>query len=139
MECGLRTGKKRFRHAANGPRRTRRDALISLAWLEDAAQRPTADHAGRLAAGLDVAGPGEDETVLVITEPERIVGLQAWADQDPRGAVVAALTPYRHRLDVVNVDAAGIGYYLAKHLQDLGYPVRPLNVRRWKGRPYAGG
>jgi hypothetical protein len=92
------------------------DALISLAWL-----------------------PGEDETVLVITEAERIVGLQAWADQDPRGAVVAALTPYRHRLDVVNVDAAGIGYYLAKHLQDLGYPVRPLNVRRWKGRPYAGG
>jgi hypothetical protein len=28
----------------------------------------------------------------------------------------------------VNVDAAGIGYYLAKHLQDLGYPVRPVNV-----------
>jgi hypothetical protein len=28
----------------------------------------------------------------------------------------------------VNVDAAGIGYYLAKHLQDVGYPVRPVNV-----------
>jgi hypothetical protein len=28
----------------------------------------------------------------------------------------------------VNVDAAGIGYYLAKHLQDLGYPVRLVNV-----------
>jgi hypothetical protein len=28
----------------------------------------------------------------------------------------------------VNVDAAGIGYYLAKNLQDLGYPVRPVNV-----------
>jgi phage terminase large subunit len=104
------------------------DALISLAWLEDAARRPAADRGGRLAAGLDVAGPGEDETVLVITEAEGIVGLHAWADQDPRGAVVAALAPYRHRLDVVNVDAAGIGYYLAKHLQDLGYPVRPVNV-----------
>ena len=104
------------------------DALISLAWLEEAARRPAADRGGRLAAGLDVAGPGEDETVLVITEAERIVGLQAWADQDPRGAVVAALAPYRHRLDSVNVDAAGIGYYLAKHLQDLGYPVRPVNV-----------
>ena len=28
----------------------------------------------------------------------------------------------------MNVDAAGIGYYLAKHLQDVGYPVRPVNV-----------
>jgi hypothetical protein len=104
------------------------DALISLAWLEDAARHPAADHGGRLAAGLDVAGPGEDETVLVIAETERIVGLHAWSDQDPRGAVVAALAPYRHRLDVVNVDAAGIGYFLAKHLQDLGFPVRPVNV-----------
>jgi hypothetical protein len=42
--------------------------------------------------------------------------------------VVSALAPYRDRLDVVNVDAAGIGYYLAKHLQDVGYPVRPVNV-----------
>lgn len=40
------------------------DSLISLAWLEEAARRPAADHGGRLAAGLDVAGPGEDETVL---------------------------------------------------------------------------
>jgi hypothetical protein len=104
------------------------DALISLAWLEDAARRPAGDRGGRLAAGLDVAGPGEDETVLVIAEGEGIVGLHVSADQDPRGAVVAALAPYRHRLDVVNVDAAGIGYYLAKHLQDLGYPVRPVNV-----------
>jgi hypothetical protein len=104
------------------------DALISLAWLEEAARRPAADHGGRLAAGLDVAGPGENETVLVVAEAERIVDLRAWADQDARGAVVAALAPYRERLDVVNVDAAGIGYYVAKHLQDLGYPVRPVNV-----------
>jgi hypothetical protein len=102
--------------------------LISLAWLEEAARRPVADNGGRLAAGLDVAGPGENETVLVITEGERIVGLRAWAEQDARGAVVAALAPYRDRLDVVNVDAAGIGYYLAKHPQELGFPVRPVNV-----------
>jgi hypothetical protein len=104
------------------------DALISLAWLEEAAHRPATDHGGRLAAGLDVAGPGEDETALVITEADGIVCQHAWADQDPRGAVVAALAPYRHRLDVLNVDVAGIGYYLAKHLQDLGYGVRPVNV-----------
>jgi len=104
------------------------DALISLAWLEAAARRPGVDRGGRLTAGLDVAGPGEDETVLVIAEGEAVVGQHSWADQDPRGAVIAALAPYRHRLDVVNVDAAGIGYYLAKHLQDLGFPVRAVNV-----------
>jgi phage terminase large subunit len=104
------------------------DALISLAWLEDAGRRSATDQGGRLAAGLDVAGPGESETVLVITEAERIVGLQAWAEQDARGAVVAALAPHRDRLDVVNVDAAGMGYFLAKHLQDVGFPVRPVNV-----------
>jgi phage terminase large subunit len=104
------------------------DALISLSWLEEAARRTAGDRGGRLSAGLDVAGPGEDETVLVIAEGGGIIGQHAWADHDPRGAVVAALAPYRHRLDVVNVDAAGIGYYLAKHLQDVGYPVRPVNV-----------
>ena len=75
-----------------------------------------------------MAGPGENETVLVIVEAGGIVGQHAWADQDPRGALVAALAPYRERLEVVNVDAAGIGYFLAKHLQDLGYPVRSANV-----------
>jgi phage terminase large subunit len=104
------------------------DALISLAWLEEAARRPAVDRGGRLTAGLDVAGPREDETVLVVAEGEGIVGQHAWADQDPRGAVITALAPYRHRIDVVNVDAAGIGYYLAKHLQDLGFPVRAVNV-----------
>jgi hypothetical protein len=104
------------------------DALISLAWLEAAARRPAVDRGGRLTGGLDVAGPGEDETVLVLAEGEGIVGHHAWADQDPRGAVIAALAPYRQRLDVVNVDAAGIGYFLAKHLQDLGFPVRAVNV-----------
>jgi hypothetical protein len=104
------------------------DALISLGWLEEAAPRPAADHGGRLAAGLDVAGPGENETVLILTEAERIIGLHAWAEQDARGAVVAALAPYRDRLEVVKVGAAGIGYYLAKHLQELAFPVRSVNV-----------
>jgi superfamily II DNA or RNA helicase len=104
------------------------DPLTQVVRLEAATRRPAVDRGGRLTAGLDVAGPGEDETALVIAEGEGIVGQHAWTDQDPRGAVVAALAPYRQRLDVVNVDAAGIGYFLAKHLQDLGFPVRPVNV-----------
>jgi len=49
------------------------DALISLAWLEAASLRTESDARGPLCAGLDVAGPGEDETVLVVREGSRIV------------------------------------------------------------------
>jgi phage terminase large subunit len=104
------------------------DALLSLSWLEEAARRPAVDAGSPVVAGLDVAGPGEDETVLVVTAAGSILAQHAWAQADPRGAVACALAPYRHRLEAVHVDAAGIGYYLARHLQDLGYPVRPINV-----------
>jgi phage terminase large subunit len=32
------------------------------------------------------------------------------------------------RLESVNVDSAGIGYYFGRHLSDLGYPVNFVNV-----------
>jgi phage terminase large subunit len=104
------------------------DALISLAWLEAAARLPTADTGGPVTAGLDVAGPGEAETALVVAEGPHILAQHAWAQSDPRGAVAAALAPYRSRLEAVNVDSVGIGHYLAKHLEDLGYPARFVNV-----------
>ncbi len=43
------------------------DALISLAWLERA--RNTRQAAiGKLSVGIDVAGPGEDETVAIVRD-----------------------------------------------------------------------
>ena len=39
------------------------DALLSLAWLERA-QRDTRTYEGKVDIGIDVAGPGEDETVM---------------------------------------------------------------------------
>ena len=91
------------------------DALLSLACLEQAKLRDTGD--GPLCAGLDVAGPGEDETVLCLRQGRKIVLLNAWANQDPRGDVLAALLPYKSRLAKVSVDSVGIGYYMAKHLK----------------------
>lgn len=104
------------------------NALISLAWLEAASRRPVHDSGGPVHAGLDVAGPGADETVLVVREGGNILHLQSWTSADARGDVVAALAPWRHRLETVNVDSAGIGYYLGKHLDDLDFPVRLVNV-----------
>jgi ribosomal protein S27AE len=54
--------------------------------------------------------------------------LRSWANRDPRGDVVAALLPYKESLKEVNIDSAGIGYYMAQHLKDLGLPVTEINV-----------
>ena len=103
------------------------DALLSLAWLEAAKYRES-NAEGPLHGGLDVAGPGEDETVLCVRCGPRIVLLKAWAGKDPRGDVLAALMPFKDRLQSVNVDTVGIGYYMAQHLKDDGVQVQEVNV-----------
>lgn len=104
------------------------DALISLAWLEAAKLKPPIHSTDVLRAGLDVAGPGEDETVLIVRDNDSIVDMKVWNSPDPRGAVVDALRPYKLRLRTVNVDSVGIGYYMARHLRDEGFPVRDVNA-----------
>lgn len=88
-----------------------------------------------LQAGIDVAGPGEDETVLVIRRGGSIIHFRAWMDKDPRGAVKAELELWREggvhpndRLGPVVVDSNGIGYYFALELQDLEFDVRFANA-----------
>lgn len=106
------------------------DSLLSLAWLEAASRREEAyDPALPVQAGIDVAGPGDDETVLCIRQGDAILDLQSWSMADSRGAVVAALEPWRdHGLDTVGVDVAGIGHYFAMALEDAGLPVMRINV-----------
>jgi hypothetical protein len=104
------------------------DALLSLAWLERAGRDGGAlpdPHAPAI-AGLDVAGPGEDETVLYIRQGGHVHPPIAWATPDPRGEVVAELR--RWNIAKVNVDSIGIGYYMARHIEDAGYTVIDVNV-----------
>jgi ribosomal protein S27AE len=103
-------------------------ALISLAWLEACRREVRVAEDTPWDAGVDVAEGGDNETVLVVRQGARIVLKRAWATADPRGEVAAALRPYRGRLRRVQVDKVGVGAYFAKHLQDLDYPVRGVNV-----------
>jgi phage terminase large subunit len=105
------------------------DALLSLAWLEAAGTREiAATDADEWVAGIDVAGPGEAETVLTVRRGPTLVATRAWASPDPRGEVLAALAPLKGKLGRVNVDSVGQGYYFARHLEDAGYPVADVNV-----------
>jgi hypothetical protein len=79
-------------------------------------------------AGLDVAGPGDNETVLCVRSGPRILLIKAWPNSDPRGEVVAALRPYKDKIEGLNVDSVGIGYNMARHLSDQGFPVTDVNV-----------
>jgi phage terminase large subunit len=104
------------------------DGLLPLSWLQAAQERPAVEGTGELVAGIDVAGPGEDETVLTVREGNSIILQKAWRIPDPRGETIDALNPYRNRLKLVNVDSAGIGYYFAQHLSDDGFNVCFVNV-----------
>lgn len=109
------------------------DALLSLSWLEQAGLRKVdADARGVRVAGIDVAGPGEDETVLCVRQGGALVDSGFWSSADSRGDVLAALRPHIQRgLATVNVDSNGMGYYFAQHLRDNLPPeieVREVNV-----------
>jgi hypothetical protein len=114
------------RVCGNFPRQAE-DALLSLAWLEKAKLSERRGE-GKVSAGLDVAGPGEDETTLTIRRGLQILLMKSWPDADPRGQVVAELLPYKYELEAVNVDSAGIGWGLYLHLKDLRFPAVPINV-----------
>jgi hypothetical protein len=78
---------------------------------------------------VDVAGPGDDETVLCIRQGGDILAMHSWSLADSRGAVIAALEPWRRRgLEAVNVDAVGMGHYFASALEDANLPVVRVNV-----------
>lgn len=105
--------------------------LIEWRHLEAARVRPAAYDPGRgpVTAGLDVAGPGEDESVLVVRQGAGILDLRCWGGPDPRGDVLDALRTWRHRgLASVAVDTAGLGHYFARHLEDAGIGVVDVNV-----------
>jgi phage terminase large subunit len=110
------------------------DSLIPLKWLErnrirDANTPPSSDHLKQLYAGVDVAGPGEAETVLVVRGGPRVVYIKGWTHSDPRGELVAALGQFKPNLVRINVDSVGIGWNMYTHLKDqFGKIVFPINV-----------
>jgi phage terminase large subunit-like protein len=102
--------------------------LLEYGWLDAARVRPAVhDPSLPVQAGVDVAGPGEAETVLCVRQGDAILETIAYPQADSRGSVIAALQRWP-RLEAVNVDVAGIGHYFAESLTDAGLPVVRINV-----------
>ncbi|PZC44349.1 MAG: hypothetical protein DK306_001889 [Chloroflexi bacterium] len=105
------------------------EALYPLAWLEQAKIRVRPDAGTQpIEAGLDVAGPGEAETVVAIRQGSNLLALQAWPGADPIEAVVSFLAPWQRRITTVRVDEVGLGYHFALDLRKRGFPVEGVNV-----------
>lgn len=107
------------------------DALISLRWLEGS-KNIEAQRGKELVAGIDVAGPGEDETTLWVRDGGQLIFNKSWPIPDPRGEIVHALRKCEaeagKKFGAVNVDSCGIGYYLGLHIRDCGFVVNLVNV-----------
>lgn len=132
------------------------NALLDLAWIERARREPTEDELARAAGrapgaaepaviqvGIDVAGPGDDETAACARVNGIVLDVGAWSDPDPRGAVVRwlgnlARLPYR--LGPIVVDIVGVGWNFALHLEDI-FPGRVFGFsagrRAMDSRSYA--
>ena len=112
---------------------TRKNAAFELAWIERSRREPTELEEARLLTigtfvqvGIDVAGPGDDETTCCARVNGVVIARAAFQDADPRGKVVRWLSELKARskwpIGAIVVDAVGIGYNFALHIadQDLG-------------------
>lgn len=115
------------------------DSVFSLEWIERAGREATEEDIRKLKAaghvirfGLDVAGPGDAETVLIGQVGGMLIGMWTWSKADPRGDIVSKLSEFRNhrdwRLGPVMVDTIGIGYHFATHLADQGFEVYGFNA-----------
>lgn len=104
------------------------DALIPLSWLERAKHADPVFEGKPRRAGIDVAGPGEDETACYVHESGNIVAFRSWPQADPRGEVAAFLQEQTPALERVRVDSAGLGYYFERYLHDQKLPTVGVNV-----------
>lgn len=109
--------------------------VFSLELIERAKRDPTPEESENLKrlpiqVGIDVAGAGESETVLVARAGGAVLEIHAFSEFDPRGRVSEVLGRIQRsgRLRHVVVDEVGIGYNFALHLRDLGFPVYRFNA-----------
>ena len=114
------------------------DAVFHLDWIEQAAVPIDEEafaldlqrNAARLCIqiGLDIAGPGDDETSLCARIGTYVLLQESWSKPDPLEEVRATVTKLIRRFPgvpiVVLADVVGVGYHFARALAREGLDVR---------------
>lgn len=113
------------------------DAVFQLAWIEKASLPYDLDEmmaqvrkAPRpfVQVGIDVAGPGDDETSAAARVGPYVLAIDAWAKPDPLDNVILFLSAIHNALPGVPVvvvgDTVGIGYHFMRAIARRGYDVR---------------
>jgi hypothetical protein len=78
--------------------------------------------------GIDPAGPGRDRSVCIATAGGAIVGQMVSTAADASGDIINFLRSCGSRLRVVNVDSAGLGWYLLSLIRNGGFRCTGINV-----------
>jgi phage terminase large subunit len=133
------------------------DSVFALSWIERAglpyedADLEPYDRAGQyIQVGIDVAGPGDDETVATARLGPFVVATEAWSDPDPLDKCILFLTRLQQRFRrsplVLVGDTVGIGYYFMRALARARYdcrsfvaqavPVDPVLYKNAKAEAY---
>jgi hypothetical protein len=110
------------------------DAVFPLAWIERAALpfededlKPHLRPGLYIQVGIDVAGPGDDETVATARIGPFVVAQEAWSDPDPRLKCQQWIGKLHQRFPGAKImllgDTVGIGYYFMRWLAGEGYDV----------------
>lgn len=110
------------------------DTLIPLSWIHDALKAASSARTTiPITGGLDVSGPGSDETVLTLrggVVPLLEEGWYGMSSQRTIQEILHAVEPYRQHLDFIGVDSAVIGHHMCGALAAAGLPIVPINVGR---------
>jgi phage terminase large subunit len=113
------------------------DAVFHLDWIEKAGlpyddesfRADLRHHAHKLCiqVGLDIAGPGDDETAICARLGTYVLAQNAWSKADPLDEVRAFLSTLQRYLPdvpiVIMADTVGVGYHFARALARDGYSV----------------
>jgi hypothetical protein len=111
------------------------DAVFHLDWIEAAAKpyeqeelRPLLKPGLYIQIGIDVAGPGDDETTACARLGSYIIGTGAWLKADPLDEVLQFLGGIQRRFPgaalIILGDVVGIGYHFLRAISRNNYDVR---------------
>ena len=106
------------------------DALILHEWMQRAYSEEDYDpEGGPIVFGIDVAGQGEDETVVIGVQEGNVIVCEGYPEMNPFDRVFALLSGYANHTLSIHIDTIGMGFHFALRLSEaLGYNFPDVQV-----------